>query len=89
MSVTAVPTTVLPPYANSQAHLLAGLAVLDWRVQWAIARARVTGLQPDDDFRRLYVRDDHPDTLVGATGTRETSTLSLPASPPPLRAAPP
>jgi len=65
MSVTAVPPAIITPYADSQAHLLAGLAVLDVRVQWAIARARANGLQPDDDFRGLYVSDDHADTLLG------------------------
>ncbi|MBK8988431.1 MAG: ATP-binding protein [Chloroflexi bacterium] len=57
-------TAVLAPYADSQSHLLAGLSVLDWRVQWAIARARANGLQPDDEFRGLYISDDHADALL-------------------------
>ena len=58
------PTAVLTPYADSQSHLLAGLALLDLRVQWAIARARANGLQPDDDFRGLYISDEQADTLL-------------------------
>jgi hypothetical protein len=61
MNATAV---TLSPYTDSQSHLLAGLAVLDLRVQWAIARARANGLQPDDDFRGLYISEAHADTLL-------------------------
>lgn len=57
-------TAVLAPYADSQSHLLAGLSLLDWRVQWAVARARANGLQPDDDFRGLYISDEQADTLL-------------------------
>lgn len=57
-------TAVLTPYADSQSHLLAGLSLLDLRVQWAVARARANGLQPDDDFRGLYVSDEQADTLL-------------------------
>jgi len=61
MKATAV---TLIPYADSQSHLLAGLAVLDLRVQWAITRARAGGLQPDDDFRGLYISDAQADALL-------------------------
>lgn len=61
MNATAV---TLTPYTDSQSHLLAALALLDLRVQWAIARARANGLQPDDDFRGLYISDDHADALL-------------------------
>ncbi|MFO7540348.1 MAG: ATP-binding protein [Chloroflexota bacterium] len=52
------------PFNDSQAHLLAGLAVVDLRVQWAVARARANGLDPSDEFRGLYISDEQVDGLL-------------------------
>jgi hypothetical protein len=51
-------------FADSQTHLLAGLAYVDCRVRWAVSRARANGLNPDDEFRGLYIADAHVDTLL-------------------------
>ncbi|MEW5988220.1 MAG: AAA family ATPase [Chloroflexota bacterium] len=53
------------PYANSLEHLLAGLAYVDLRVRWAVARARASGLNPDDEFRGLYISEAQVDSLLG------------------------
>lgn len=53
------------PFANSQEQLLAGLAYIDLRIRWAVARARANGLDPDDEFRGLYVSEAQVDTLLG------------------------
>ncbi len=55
-----IPTT----YATSTDHLLAGLAYIDLRVRWAVARARAGGLDPQDEFRGLYVSDTQIDALL-------------------------
>ena len=59
------------PYQNSREHLLAALAYIDLCVKWAVARARAHGLNPEDEFRGLYISDEQVDTLlnsgVGAT----------------------
>ena len=52
------------PYPNSQEHLLAGLNYVDLRVRWAVARARVLGLDPDDEFRGLYISESQIDDLL-------------------------
>jgi len=52
------------PFRDSQAHLLAALAVVDVRVRWAVVRARENGLDPQDEFRGLYIADDHVDQLL-------------------------
>ncbi|MBK8933912.1 MAG: hypothetical protein IPM76_16695 [Chloroflexi bacterium] len=83
MNATAV---TLTPYTDSQSHLLAALALLDLRVQWAIARARANGLQPDDDFRGLYISDDHADALLkqgigGHLWANATATAVTPCPP--------
>lgn len=64
MSGTATGEVVIP-FADSQAHLLAGLAVVDLRVKWAVVRARTNGLNPQDEFRGLYISDDQVDQLLG------------------------
>jgi hypothetical protein len=56
-----IPTT----YATSVDHLLAGLAYIDLRIRWAVARARASGLDPQDEFRGLYVSDVQVDTMLG------------------------
>lgn len=43
------------------------LAYADLRVRWGVARARAHGLDPDDEFRGLYLSDGHVDDLL-ATG---------------------
>lgn len=53
------------PFASSLEHLLAGLAYIDLHIRWAVARARLAGLNPDDEFRGLYISDAQVDTLLG------------------------
>ncbi|MCL4870165.1 MAG: ATP-binding protein [Anaerolineae bacterium] len=53
------------PFADSLEHLLAGLAYIDLHIRWAVARARLIGLNPDDEFRGLYISDDQIDSLLG------------------------
>ncbi len=53
------------PFADSLEHLLAGLAYIDLHIRWAVARARLVGLNPDDEFRGLYISDAQIDTLMG------------------------
>jgi hypothetical protein len=62
MGVTAGTLTL--PFSDSQTHLLAGLAVVDLRVKWAVARARASGLNPNDEFRGLYIADEQIDELL-------------------------
>jgi AAA+ superfamily predicted ATPase len=52
------------PFVDSQAQLLAGLAMVDLRVRWAVVRARAGGLDPHDEFRGLYVSDEQIDQLL-------------------------
>jgi DNA polymerase III delta prime subunit len=53
------------PFAGSQQELLGGLAYVDLLVRWAVARARAHGLDPDDEFRGLYISEDQIDSLLG------------------------
>ena len=57
--------TAAEPFADSRQQLLAGLAYVDLRVRWAVARARAHGLDPDDEFRGLYISEEQIDTLLG------------------------
>lgn len=52
------------PFASSQEHLLAGLALVDLQVRWAVQRARAHGLSPDDAFRGLYISEAKVDSLL-------------------------
>ena len=54
----------VPPFTDSRGHLLAALAVVDVRIRWAVVRARENGLDPQDEFRGLYIADDHVDQLL-------------------------
>ncbi|MCL4264264.1 MAG: ATP-binding protein [Anaerolineae bacterium] len=65
MMHTAVASPTLSPFADSQAQLLAGVAVVDLRIKWAVARARAHGLNPQDEFRGLYISDDQITELLG------------------------
>jgi SpoVK/Ycf46/Vps4 family AAA+-type ATPase len=56
--------TSITPFNSSQAHLLAALALVDLRVRWAVVRARANGLNPQDEFRGLYIADDQVDQLL-------------------------
>lgn len=58
------PTTTLAPYEDSTAQMLAALSYMDLRVRWGVARARAAGLDPDDEFRGLYVSEGHVDQLL-------------------------
>lgn len=51
--------------ASSHA-LIPALAYGDLRVRWAVGRARAAGLQPNDEFRGLYISDDQVDALLGS-----------------------
>ena len=70
--MTAIETPVssdvaatLEPFADSYQELLGGLAYIDLLVRWAVARARAHGLDPDDEFRGLYISEDQIDSLLG------------------------
>jgi len=52
-------------YKDSLEQLLAGIAYIDLRIRWAVARARSHGLDPDDEFRGQYISEDHVDSLLG------------------------
>lgn len=66
MQATAVAgVSASTPFQNSLEHLLAGLAYIDLRVRWAVMRARANGLNPDDEFRGLYVSEAQIDGLLG------------------------
>jgi AAA+ superfamily predicted ATPase len=56
---------VAVPFQSSLEQLLAGLAYIDLRVRWAVMRARANGLNPDDEFRGLYVSEAQIDALLG------------------------
>ncbi len=57
--------TAVQPFADSRQQLLAGLAYVDLRVRWAVARARAHGLDPEDEFRGLYISEEQIDSLLG------------------------
>jgi hypothetical protein len=59
---TAVPLG--EPFADSRQQLLAAIAYIDLRLRWAVARARAHGLDPDDQFRGLYISEEHIDGLL-------------------------
>ena len=44
--------------------MLAAIAYVDLRVRWAVARARAHGLDPNDEFRGLYISEEHVDGLL-------------------------
>lgn len=62
---TVATQTVAKPFQNSLEHVLAGLTYVDLRVRWAVVRARIHGLDPDDEFRGLYVTENQIDNLLG------------------------
>ncbi|MCA9922406.1 MAG: ATP-binding protein [Anaerolineales bacterium] len=49
---------------SSLDHLLAGISMVDIRIQWSVARARANGLNPHDEFRGLYISDETLDRLL-------------------------
>ncbi|MGB1251679.1 MAG: ATP-binding protein [Candidatus Promineifilaceae bacterium] len=61
----AVALIDLDPYASSLDHLMAALQSIDLRVRWAVVRARANGLNPDNQFRGLFVTDEQADELLG------------------------
>ena len=63
-TVKTQPATAVP-FHHALEQLLAGLAYIDLRVRWAVARARAFGLNPDDEFRGLYISDSQVDNLLG------------------------
>ena len=58
-------TADLEPFANCRQELLGGLAYVDLLVRFAVARARAYGLDPDDEFRGLYISEEQIDSLLG------------------------
>ena len=58
-------TATASAFANSLQQLLAGLAYIDLRLRWAVARARANGLNPQDEFRGLYISEQQVDDLLG------------------------
>ena len=44
---------------------MSGLAYIDLRIRWAVVRARLHGLNPDDEFRGLYISEEQVDALLG------------------------
>jgi AAA+ superfamily predicted ATPase len=52
------------PFSSSHEQLLAALAYVDLRVRWAVLRARAHGLNPDDEFRGLYISETQVDALL-------------------------
>ena len=58
-------TTKQKTTEKRQSTLLTALGYADLRVRWGVARARAAGLQPDDEFRGLYVSDEQVDSLLG------------------------
>ena len=58
--------TKVQPYQDSREQLMAALAYIDLHVKWAVARARAHGLNPEDEFRGLYISDDQVDTLLNS-----------------------
>jgi len=70
--MTATETPAVPlagekvePFLDSRQQILAGLAYVDLRVRWAVARARAHGLDPEDEFRGLYISEEQIDNLLG------------------------
>jgi AAA+ superfamily predicted ATPase len=52
------------PFGSSHEQLLAALAYVDLRIRWAVLRARAHGLNPDDEFRGLYISETQVDALL-------------------------
>ena len=57
--------TPAEPFGDSRQQLLAAIAYVDLRVRWAVDRARVHGLDPNDEFRGLYISEEQIDKLLG------------------------
>lgn len=53
------------PYHSSMEQLLAALNSIDLRVRWAVVRARANGLNPDNQFRGLFVTEQQIEQLLG------------------------
>ena len=65
MSDPAVTLLKRTPYTDSLHQLMAALNTVDLRVRWAVVRARANGLNPDNQFRGLFVTDEQADQLLG------------------------
>ncbi len=52
------------PFVDSRQQLLAAMTYIDLRVRWAVGRARAHGLDPHDEFRGLYITEEHIDALL-------------------------
>ena len=69
-------------FENSLDHLLAGLAYIDLRVRWAVARARAGGLNPHDEYRGLYISESQVDQMLqGGVGQTLWASAAPAASP--------
>ena len=65
LETTSAELEKIQPYDTSLDQLLGGIAYIDLRIRWAVARARSHGLDPDDEFRGLYISEEHVDSLLG------------------------
>jgi len=52
------------PFENGLEEILAAISYIDLRIRWAVSRARTQGLDPDDEFRGLYISEGQIDTLL-------------------------
>ena len=59
--------TAAPPFASAADHVLAELARLELVVRRQVLRLRAASLLTEDEFRGLYISDEHVDALLGAT----------------------
>ena len=59
--------TAAPPFASAADHVLAELARLELVVRRQVLRLRAASLLTEDEFRGLYIADEHVDALLGGT----------------------
>lgn len=52
------------PFDNGLEEVLVAISYIDLRIRWAVARARTQGLDPDDEFRGLYISEGQIDALL-------------------------
>ncbi|MGB1253450.1 MAG: ATP-binding protein [Candidatus Promineifilaceae bacterium] len=57
-------TPKIAPYKDSIEQMLGGIRYIDLRIRWAVARAGLNGLNPDDQYRGLYVSRDEVKKLM-------------------------
>jgi hypothetical protein len=65
-TVSPAATESTKPFENGLEEVLAAIAYIDLHVRWAVERARTHGLDPNDEFRGLYISEGQIDTLLSA-----------------------